>query len=274
MPTTKRKPPPQEGQAGKPGPVARARPDAPQIEQRHWDLIGLGLVAFSVFLGFVLYRGPRRRRARREDGRRPDVADGRHRLRRPGRARRHRRRSSSCARSCRPSSRSARGGLCLLAAALLWLGADRGGRVGRARRGERRRAGRRLRRRRPGDLLLPRRGAAAHRRLDRRRPQGDEHERRRHDARRCGPCEAARPRVAARPSRVHEEPTVTRIVDDPQEQFPDLFEDDRRRGAATRTAVAPRGPDPAGRRGVEDERAVDAGGPRRHAGDRRRPRRT
>src|SRR4051794_41888838 len=41
-------------------PRARARakrssPTLPVLEQRHLDLIGLGLVAVSVFLGFVLY---------------------------------------------------------------------------------------------------------------------------------------------------------------------------------------------------------------------------
>src|SRR3954470_13365198 len=43
-------------------PRARARakrssPSLPVLEQRHLDLLGLGLVALSVFLGFVLYGG-------------------------------------------------------------------------------------------------------------------------------------------------------------------------------------------------------------------------
>src|SRR5829696_3122244 len=51
----KKKPPPKKR---KPAPRARrSSAKKPAIEQRHWDLIGLGLVTFSVFLGFVLYRG-------------------------------------------------------------------------------------------------------------------------------------------------------------------------------------------------------------------------
>ena len=45
-----------EGQARpKRARAARAR-SVPQLEQRHLDLLGLGLVALAVFLGFVLYR--------------------------------------------------------------------------------------------------------------------------------------------------------------------------------------------------------------------------
>src|SRR3954451_16741728 len=44
----------------KPRARARARRSSqrlPVLEQRHLDLLGLGLVALSVFLGFVLYGG-------------------------------------------------------------------------------------------------------------------------------------------------------------------------------------------------------------------------
>src|SRR5947199_10547673 len=44
----------------KPATRARARrssPRLPILEQRHLDLLGLGLVALSVFLAFVLYGG-------------------------------------------------------------------------------------------------------------------------------------------------------------------------------------------------------------------------
>src|SRR3954447_11579841 len=43
-----------------PKPRSRARrssPRLPVLEQRHLDLIGLGLVALSIFLAFVLYAG-------------------------------------------------------------------------------------------------------------------------------------------------------------------------------------------------------------------------
>ena len=69
MPTTasKRRPKPKpkskarSRSAAKPRSRARrssaSRPALPVLEQRHVDLIGLGLVALGVFLGFVLYRG-------------------------------------------------------------------------------------------------------------------------------------------------------------------------------------------------------------------------
>src|SRR3954467_6649401 len=46
----------------KSAPKARARarrssPPLPVLEQRHLDLIGLGLVALAIFLAFVLYGG-------------------------------------------------------------------------------------------------------------------------------------------------------------------------------------------------------------------------
>jgi S-DNA-T family DNA segregation ATPase FtsK/SpoIIIE len=35
----------------------RSAPARPTLEQRHWDLIGLGLVALAVFLAFLVYLG-------------------------------------------------------------------------------------------------------------------------------------------------------------------------------------------------------------------------
>jgi S-DNA-T family DNA segregation ATPase FtsK/SpoIIIE len=39
----------------RPAPRKRRRPSLPVLEQRHWDVLGLGLVAFGVFLALVLY---------------------------------------------------------------------------------------------------------------------------------------------------------------------------------------------------------------------------
>ncbi|HEV2812071.1 MAG TPA: DNA translocase FtsK, partial [Solirubrobacteraceae bacterium] len=121
MPTRKKPPPKKRKRARRSG--------IPKLEQRHWDLMGLGCVAFSVFLGFVLYRG-------RDGGNLGEnavegltwvmgdiayavpvalAAIGAILVLRP----------------VLPSVRPFRsGGLCLLAAGLLWLGADRGGEVG------------------------------------------------------------------------------------------------------------------------------------------------
>src|SRR3954449_6248455 len=41
----------------------RSAPSLPVLEQRHLDLLGLALVALSVFLGFVLWGGGQGRRA-------------------------------------------------------------------------------------------------------------------------------------------------------------------------------------------------------------------
>jgi S-DNA-T family DNA segregation ATPase FtsK/SpoIIIE len=128
-----RKPP-----ARKPRPRARARrssglrPSLPKIEQRHLDLLGLALVALGVFLGFVLYRG-------RDGGHAGEkIVDGLTWL------------AGDIAygapvalvtagailvlRPVLPAVRPFRsGGLCLLAAALLWLGArGTGGEAGDA----------------------------------------------------------------------------------------------------------------------------------------------
>src|SRR5215213_1325100 len=121
MPTKRKSPPRRKKRARRGG--------LPRLEQRHWDLIGLGFVAFAVFLGFVLYRG-------RDGGDLGEktvdgltwllgdiayavpialVASGAILVLRP----------------VLPAVRPFRsGGLCLLAAGLLWLGADDGGRVG------------------------------------------------------------------------------------------------------------------------------------------------
>ena len=38
-------------------PAGWCRVELPQLEQRHWDLIGLGLVAFAAFFACVFYLG-------------------------------------------------------------------------------------------------------------------------------------------------------------------------------------------------------------------------
>jgi S-DNA-T family DNA segregation ATPase FtsK/SpoIIIE len=61
--------------ASRPAPRAKAKPrsrarrksrGAPQFEQRHFDMLGLGFVAVAVFLGFVIYSGRDGGRAGRE----------------------------------------------------------------------------------------------------------------------------------------------------------------------------------------------------------------
>src|SRR5215216_1167482 len=51
-PTARRKP---RARRSAPSPAWRAR--VPVLEQRHWDLIGLALVAFGIFLAFLVYLG-------------------------------------------------------------------------------------------------------------------------------------------------------------------------------------------------------------------------
>src|SRR5215207_3993203 len=51
-PTARRKP-----RARRPAPQPAWRGRMPVLEQRHWDLIGLGLVAFAIFLAFLVYLG-------------------------------------------------------------------------------------------------------------------------------------------------------------------------------------------------------------------------
>src|SRR5215217_4111500 len=51
-PTARRKP---RARRSAPQPAWRAR--VPVLEQRHWDLIGLALVAFGIFLAFLVYLG-------------------------------------------------------------------------------------------------------------------------------------------------------------------------------------------------------------------------
>src|SRR5688500_13656586 len=51
-PTARRKP-----RARRPASQPAWRPAVPQLEQRHFDLIGLGLVAFAIFLAFIVYLG-------------------------------------------------------------------------------------------------------------------------------------------------------------------------------------------------------------------------
>jgi DNA segregation ATPase FtsK/SpoIIIE, S-DNA-T family len=51
-PTARRKP-----RARRPASQPAWRPSVPVLEQRHWDLIGLGLVALAIFLAFLVYLG-------------------------------------------------------------------------------------------------------------------------------------------------------------------------------------------------------------------------
>ena len=53
MPSTARRKP----RARRPAPQPAWRGRVPVLEQRHWDLIGLGLVAFAIFLAFLVYLG-------------------------------------------------------------------------------------------------------------------------------------------------------------------------------------------------------------------------
>jgi DNA segregation ATPase FtsK/SpoIIIE, S-DNA-T family len=64
MPTARRRPKPKPAPKKKPRPKARARRSAPpwrtslpKLEQHHFDVIGLGLVATSIFFAFVVYLG-------------------------------------------------------------------------------------------------------------------------------------------------------------------------------------------------------------------------
>jgi S-DNA-T family DNA segregation ATPase FtsK/SpoIIIE len=196
------------------------RSTLPHLEQRHWDLIGLGLVAFSVFLGFVLYRG-------RDGGDLGEktvdgltwligdiayaapvalVAIG----------------AIIVLRPVLPSVRPFRsGGICLLTAALLWLGTDSGGKAGELVEENVSRV--------VGSfgvdvlaiffflaavLLLT--GASIAGVLKATGSTVVD------TTRSLKPVK--RPVRVRPPETVYEEPRVTRIVDDPQEKFPDLFE--------------------------------------------------
>jgi DNA segregation ATPase FtsK/SpoIIIE, S-DNA-T family len=190
------------------------------LQQSHWDLIGLGTVTFAVFLGFVLYRG-------RDGGQlgeatvdgltwlMGDIAYGVPvALAAIG--------AIFVLRPVLPSVKPFRsGGLCLLAASLLWLGADRGGEVGAfVEENVARFVGSF-----GVDVLAFFFFVAAVLLLT--------------GASIAGVVKATstsvvdttrslrppkRPPRVRPPEPVHEEPTVTRIVDDPQEKFPDLFE--------------------------------------------------
>jgi S-DNA-T family DNA segregation ATPase FtsK/SpoIIIE len=198
-------------------PRTRAKRSAkPRLEQRHWDLIGLGLVTFAVFLGFVLYRG-------RDGGNLGEsIVDGLTWL------------MGDIAyavpvalaaigailvlRPVLPSVKPFRsGGLCLLAAGLLWLGAENGGKVGELVEDNVSRFAGSF----GVDVLAVFFFLAAVLLLT--------------GASIAGVLKATsttvvdttrslkRP-VRVPPEPVFEEPRVTRIVDDPQEKFPDLFE--------------------------------------------------
>ncbi|HEV2999555.1 MAG TPA: DNA translocase FtsK [Solirubrobacteraceae bacterium] len=202
----------------------RARP--PHLEQRHWDLVGLGLVAFAVFLAFVLYRG-------RDGG---DLGEATVEgltwligdvayavpvaLAATG--------AILVLRPVLPAVRPFRsGGLCLLAAALLWLGAGSGGRVGALVEDG------------VGSLVggfgvdvlaiffflaavLLLTGASIAGVVKATSATVADTTRSLKPARR--PARSARPVRVRPPEPAHDEPRVTRRVDDPAESFPDLFE--------------------------------------------------
>jgi DNA segregation ATPase FtsK/SpoIIIE, S-DNA-T family len=205
-----------------PARARRSKAGLPHLEQRHWDLIGLGLVAFAVFLGFVLYRG-------RDGGDLGETTvDGLTWL------------IGDIAyavpialaaiggilvlRPVLPAVRPFRsGGLCLLAAGLLWLGADSGGRVGELVEDN---VGRLV-----GGfgvdvlaifffaaavLLLTGASIASVVKATSTTVVDT--------TRSLKPVKRPAGRRVAPPEPLHEEPRVSRLVDDPQEKFPDLFE--------------------------------------------------
>ena len=55
MPAAARRKP--SARAKRPAPPQAWRDRLPTLEQRHWDLIGLGLVALAIFLAFLVYLG-------------------------------------------------------------------------------------------------------------------------------------------------------------------------------------------------------------------------
>jgi S-DNA-T family DNA segregation ATPase FtsK/SpoIIIE len=200
----------------------RSSPGLPTLEQRHWDLIGLGLVAFAVFLGFVLYRGRDGGKlgARTVDGLTWLLGDIAYAvpvaLAAIG--------AILVLRPVLPAVRPFRsGGLCLLAAALLWLGAASGGKVGElAEDGV-------------GTLIgsfgvdvlaiffflaavLLLTGASIAGVVKATSTSVVD------TTRSLKPVRRPARRPVAPPEPVHEEPRVTRVVEDPAEKFPDLFE--------------------------------------------------
>ncbi len=200
----------------------RSRAGLPALEQRHWDLIGLALVAFAVFLGFVLYRGRDGGKlgARTVDGLTWLLGDIAYAvpvaLAAIG--------AILVLRPVLPAVRPFRsGGLCLLAAALLWLGAASGGKVGElAEDGV-------------GTLLgsfgvdvlavffflaavLLLTGASIAGVVKATSTSVVD------TTRSLKPVRRPARRPVAPPEPVHEEPRVTRVVEDPAERFPDLFE--------------------------------------------------
>ena len=58
MPPARRRPKPKPAPKARPKRARRARPprrQLPKLEQRHYDVIGLGLVATAIFFAFVVY---------------------------------------------------------------------------------------------------------------------------------------------------------------------------------------------------------------------------
>ncbi|HYH91185.1 MAG TPA: DNA translocase FtsK, partial [Solirubrobacteraceae bacterium] len=56
MPPARRRPKPKAKPRSKPR-ARRSTPQLPKLEQRHYDVIGLGLVATAVFFAFLIYLG-------------------------------------------------------------------------------------------------------------------------------------------------------------------------------------------------------------------------
>ncbi|HEX8121966.1 MAG TPA: DNA translocase FtsK [Solirubrobacteraceae bacterium] len=222
MPTKKTPPKRKPAKRRPPARARRTKSGLPHLEQRHWDLIGLGLVAFAVFLGFVLYRGRDGGDLgeRTVDGLTWLVGDLAYAvpvaLAAIG--------GILVLRPVLPAVRPFRsGGLCLLAAGLLWLGGDSGGRVGELVEEN---VGRLV-----GGfgvdvlaifffvaavLLLTGASIASVVKATSTTVADT--------TRSLKPVKRPAPRRVAPPEPVHEEPRVSRIVDDPQEKFPDLFE--------------------------------------------------
>ena len=251
MPAARRKP-----RARRSAPPSAWRSRMPALEQRHWDLIGLALVAVAIFLAFLIYLGWDGGRGRRAARRRAARPRRRAPLRRAGRAAGRRRGARDAPRAAGRAAVPRRGRVPVrrpaasgCAAGTLGLGpATADGRAGRraAARPDVVAAGRRRlahHRRVP----VPRRRAAAHGRERGERAQGDGrlgHARRARGApgRRAGPHRGRAPRAArgagrARGGRGHRGRRARAKQEfwSGAERFPDLYDGEpepgERRGA-------------------------------------------
>ena len=139
MPAAARRKP--SARAKRPAPPQAWRDRLPTLEQRHWDLIGLGLVALAIFLAFLVYLGWDGGRAERRSWTACETCSAPSTTSSLSSSWR-RASSSSCAPSSRPCGRSGRRpSACSattlgLAAGTLGIGSggrqDRGGLVGEA----------------------------------------------------------------------------------------------------------------------------------------------